>query len=168
MIVEDGPSNAISIREVEEQVIKAFQKWENVSTLKFTKDKDPNSDIIVKFRSGEHGDGYPFDGPGGTLAHGFYPLNNQGFAGDVHFDDEETWILKEEETGTDFFWTALHEIGHALGLEHSRSRNAIMYPFYTGFKENLELDADDIAGIQFLYGKYTKHVTMFLLLFAHA
>ena len=56
--------------------------------------------------------------------------------------------------GTDFFWTALHEIGHSLGLDHSDSKDAIMYPFYTGFKENLALNEDDIKGIRYIYGKY--------------
>ena len=29
-----------------------------------------------------------------------------------------------------------------------------MYPFYTGFKENLALNEDDIKGIRYIYGKY--------------
>lgn len=70
----------------------------------------------------------------------------------MHFDDDETWILKKGDTGTDFYWTALHEIGHSLGLDHSNYQNAVMYPFYTGFKENLELNEDDVKGIHYLYG----------------
>lgn len=42
----------------------------------------------------------------------------------------------------------LHELGHALGLGHSDQRDSIMFPSPTAN----ELSADDIQGIQFLYG----------------
>ena len=77
-----------------------------------------------------------------------------GLSGDVHFDDDEQWVLSKQKSGTDFYWTALHEIGHSLGLDHSNYKQAVMYPFYTGFKENLALNEDDIDGIRHLYGKH--------------
>ena len=52
-------------------------------------------------------------------------------------------------TVTTFEQVALHEIGHALGLDHSTDPNAVMYPVAS--PANPTLDASDIAGIQALY-----------------
>ena len=52
-----------------------------------TKEK---ADINIKFVRGAHGDGEPFDGPGQTLAHAFYP----SYGGDAHFDEAEIWSLQ--------------------------------------------------------------------------
>lgn len=53
-------------------------------------------------------------------------------------------------TATTLYQTAMHEFGHALGLDHSTDVNAIMYPNLGVSDTNL--DASDIAGIQSLYG----------------
>ena len=47
---------------------------------------------------------------------------------------------------------AAHEFGHALGLGHSTSTTATMYPSVSSCNTgNRTLDADDIAGARFLY-----------------
>jgi hypothetical protein len=47
---------------------------------------------------------------------------------------------------------AVHEFGHALGLGHSTSVDATMYPSVsTCNMRNRTLDADDIAGVRSLY-----------------
>lgn len=86
--------------------------------------------------------------PGKVLAHAFGP-GAHGLPGDVHFDDDEKWVVQGQD-GTDLFVVAAHELGHSLGLSHSRDPDALMYPYY-GTAVNL--GRDDIQGIQQLYGK---------------
>ena len=42
---------------------------------------------FTSFESRDHGDEEPFDGPGGTLAHAYYPY----YGGDIHVDRERSW-----------------------------------------------------------------------------
>lgn len=51
---------------------------------------------------------------------------------------------------------AAHEFGHALGLGHSASSSATMYPSTSSCNTaNRSLDADDLAGVLAIYGPRT-------------
>lgn len=138
--------------QVRAAVSTAFGYWAAVTPLTFSEvPNSSNPEIRIRFVSGDHGDGSPFDGPSGVLAHAFYPPPFGGdIAGDAHFDDAETWSVNLPATGTDLYTVAAHEFGHALGLAHSTVSGALMYPYYGG--PHRALEADDIAGIQSIYG----------------
>ena len=89
-----------------------------------------------------------FDGPGGTIAHAYFPSD-----GRAHFDDAEAFSDGSNQS-TDLLWVATHEFGHALGIHHSSTLGAIMFPYYDGYIPNMKLHKDDIDATQSLYGKF--------------
>ncbi len=133
----------------EQAIERAMAEWSKAAAITWTQTTATaaRQTINVVFASYDHGDGYPFDGPGGVLAHTFYPapINAEPIAGDMHFDDSEHWSLGGS---TDLFSVALHELGHALGLGHSDNPAAAMYPYY---KAATGLSSLDIATVQTLY-----------------
>ncbi|XP_003467841.2 matrix metalloproteinase-9 [Cavia porcellus] len=83
---EDLPRDVI-----DDAFARAFAVWSEVTPLTFTRVYGREADIVIQFGVAEHGDGYPFDGKDGLLAHAFPP--GPGIQGDAHFDDEELWSL---------------------------------------------------------------------------
>ncbi|GAB6022882.1 S-methylmethionine permease mmp1 [Chamberlinius hualienensis] len=144
------PSGTIAKDDVDNEIRKSFDIWSEVTDLKFTQTYD-KAHIEIRFEKFEHGDGDPFDGPGGTLAHAYFPI----YGGDAHFDDSERWTINSYR-GTNLFIVASHEFGHTLGLSHSDVKSSLMAPFYKRYEPNMKLHKDDVLGIQTLYGPKTK------------
>lgn len=133
------------------EIARAFQVWADVTPMNFIHKKEGKVHIDIRFVVSEHGDGDPFDGPGNTLAHAYFPQ----YGGDAHFDDEEYWTINSY-SGTNLFQVAAHELGHSLGLGHSSVRESLMAPFYQRYKPDFRLHKDDILGMQSLYGRRTE------------
>ncbi|KAD7116480.1 hypothetical protein R6Q59_006776 [Mikania micrantha] len=146
------PRNQLS-DDVKRVFASAFSRWSEWTPLTFTETSNYfAADLKIGFYSGDHGDGEAFDGVLGTLAHAFAPP-----AGLLHLDIAETWITGNviasgSPSAMDLESVAVHEIGHVLGLGHSSVEDAIMFPTIPSGVRKVELDRDDIEGIQVLYG----------------
>jgi len=133
---------------------QAFATWTTVAHVQF-QEVESGAQIQIAWVRGEHGDQSPFDGQGGVVAHATPPYAGgaQPLDGDIHFDDDEVWVVQPPTAPfpaqTYLPTIALHEIGHAIGLGHSDISDSLMWEIYTGIRT---ITPDDIAAVQSLYG----------------
>ena len=83
--LENTNNDGLMVAQVREYMTRSLKKWSDAANIDFREipptpggPQAPASQIRVQFGQGNHGDQFPFDGPSGTLAHAFFPLNNVG------------------------------------------------------------------------------------------
>ena len=150
---------AFIIRDEFKQLIRdAFQSWENVANIDFVEVADGTSTQFVLGYDSIDGPAMP--GQSTILADaqqiaaprsinpGEPPPTLFSVEGAIiRFDIAETWTVNKTAVG-DFYSTAVHEIGHAIGLGHA-GVNTVMSALASSVTD---VAAGDIEGIQTLYG----------------
>jgi len=133
------------------QVKQALASWDSVSS--------PN--LHIKF-GGLETDGQNSTAPGGDVVFQDLPPGLYGLGGPT---SNGTTIVRgnvilSNDTShgagpsylENFFTTAVHEVGHALGLQHTWTGSAMSQDVLRNTSRAKPFDADDVAAINVLYG----------------
>jgi hypothetical protein len=140
----------------EKQIELAAQVWAKATNINFAVVADDGDDYGTI--TGHYQQGDPLEGDiriggfqdtGASYLGQAYqppPENNYSIAGDIWFNTSQAFHIG---TTYDLFTVASHEIGHALGMDHSGDSTAVMAPIYPGTRTDLM--TDDTNGIRSIY-----------------
>ncbi|MCC9656228.1 matrixin family metalloprotease [Rhodopirellula sp. JC737] len=147
----NGSPDSLSQEETNAAIRTALDAWADVVDISFTQTDQVglNDSLDISFTQ--------LDGTAGTLAQAYFPddVNPARIAGDIQFDLAENWEVGNSQGGSafDLVWVAVHEIGHALGLDHLEEQESILASFVSANQFFTELDSSDVAAITQLYAE---------------
>tara|TARA_Y100000589_G_scaffold331639_1_gene386070 strand:+ start:921 stop:1937 length:1017 start_codon:yes stop_codon:yes gene_type:complete len=128
------------------EITESFATWENTADIRFQVAPD-SADVDIRLGWGD------LDGSNGVLGQATVPSFGALSGVIVIFDVAEDWFVDGDAPPDqiDFSSTAIHEIGHAIGINHSEKSQALMNASYS--KTIFELQPDDKEAAISIYGE---------------
>lgn len=98
----------------------------------------------------------PLDGSWLAMTCTWYNAFGQITNADIRFDtSDRNWTVYDELLDANtwsFDSVAVHELGHAAGLDHINDSTQVMYPYINGGQKKTLIGTGDKAGIAAMYG----------------
>ncbi len=129
----------------QDEITKSFAAWEDVADIRFRLSPDSEGvDIRLGWAD--------IDGSGVILGETTVPSSGPLDSVIVALDVNENWFLSGDAPPNqiDFSSTVTHELGHAIGIAHSGSEQALMNAQYS--TTIFDIQQDDIDAAVSIYG----------------
>ncbi len=125
----------------------AFDAWEAVADIEFVETTASQASIVVAWDD--------IDGPNGFVGvtDWNYTITSASFNtmidAKIRFDTADFDRAATDLSSDNFYATAVHEVGHAIGLGHIDNPSQIMYAYIGSIDSPQD---GDVTGAQYLYG----------------